>query len=168
MLRKVTRSDVESDIAAICMSSRFRSQSCTTSSTFDKITAPIEKHVDAVLARLRRHAFPIATFPHCTALVPWETWPCISILAVESFGQVLDKTLVSAFSWRPASAPIHKKMSETYLTKVNSSVTLCTFSNLMISRPKSGLAVRCVLVFFLFAPLSALPSPATRSALRSS
>lgn len=41
---------------------------------------------------------------------------------------------------------------ETYLTKVNSSVTPCTPSNLMISRPKSGFVVRWVFVFFLYSP----------------
>lgn len=57
---------------------------------------------------------------------------------------------------------------ETYLTKVNSSVTPCTPSNLMISRPKSGFVVRCVFVFFLYSPFWLLPSPGMRSLLRSS
>lgn len=65
--------------------------------------------------------------------------------------------------------PIDVKLEmETYLTKVNSSVTPWTPSNLIISRPKSGSVVRCVFVFFLYSVLLPLPSPGTRSAFLSS
>jgi hypothetical protein len=130
---KVTRrAHTDSDIMATCMMLSTRSQLCVTQIHNDQTHDNVE--------RFRRSSVPIGKERKANAT------------DLETSGEVAEYTRRVKFAAMASciSHPGHveqknigkKRRNVTYLTNVNSSVTPCTPSNLMISRPKSGFVVR--------------------------